>query len=243
MKFSRADLQKELVRFNRRGSLLLPGDEIDEELNLPLSWTEMLTGEPLHRTEALKSYWQPVAKRLSAIIEFIEKMVHCVAILAEESGEISLIYVHSTSESKVHFYQGFLPLEILVSSEMPLWDRLPNDLQEFYRNAHNGWTYLVDNAMGPLPIGDLELLTEKLDLDEDEISSMPISPDMVLPVFHNGSGDFLCLDLSKSKGDGWDAGILWWHEKPTEPDAADFWAVMNSWIEIFLENCDVRQDA
>lgn len=129
----------------------------------------------------------------------------------------------------------------MAISETPLWDRLPDDLKEFYRSVHNGWTYLADNAMGPLPIGDLELLTEKLDLDDDEVSRMPVFADAILPVFHNGAGDFLCLDLSKSKGDGWDAGILWWHEKPIEPEAADFWAVMNTWIEIFVENCDVRE--
>jgi len=50
----------------------------------------------------------------------------------------------------------------------------------------------------------------------------------------------LCLDLSRSQGDGAAAGLIWWHENPVELEAVDFWGVMDAWIGIFLEEADRR---
>lgn len=38
------------------------------------------------------------------------------------------------------------------------------------------------------------------------------------------------------------ADTLWiaWHERPTELEHVDFWAAMNAWFEIFVEEADER---
>nr|WP_057927492.1 hypothetical protein [Burkholderia ambifaria] len=56
--------------------------------------------------------------------------------------------------------------------------------------------------------------------------------------FHNGSGDYRCLDLRDSAGDGSATGRLWRHENPTGLDPVDFRAVVNAWFEIFVEEAD-----
>ncbi|WP_261316243.1 SMI1/KNR4 family protein [Burkholderia dolosa] len=117
---------------------------------------------------------------------------------------------------------------------------LPDDLRSFYQLAHNGWTFFPANSMGPLPIGDQTALTAKLDLTPDETRALGVNPDFVWTVFQNGGGDYLCLDLRDSAGDGSAAGRIWWHDNPAELEPVDFWAVMNAWFEIFVEDADRR---
>lgn len=240
MLLSKEGYAKELARFHSVGKLALSPEEIDESFDLPEKWAQIVADSG--KGQSVLELWGPLLKRLPKVQSFFENNLRQPAVLNEDSGDVLLLYPYTVEDGDdLNFYRGHLPLEDAVSAdEMPLWRLLPDDLQYFYQHVHNGWTFFPANSMGPLPIGDFEMLTEKLDLHESELAAMPVDPAQVLQVFHNGAGDYLCLDLSKSEGDGSEAGILWWHEKPAEPEVVDFWAVMDSWIGIFLEEADRR---
>lgn len=87
--------------------------------------------------------------------------------------------------------------------------------------------------MGSLPVEDWRRLTDLIAASDDETAAaLPVDPDSILAVFHNGAGDYLCLDLSGPVA----GGLIWWHDDPARLEAVDFWAVLDAWTGIFLED-------
>ncbi|RQS25249.1 hypothetical protein DIE03_25935 [Burkholderia sp. Bp8992] len=79
-------------------------------------------------------------------------------------------------------------------------------------------------------------MTDKLDLTPGEMRKLDVCPDFVRTMFHNGGGDYQCVDLRNGDASGW----IWWHARPTELERAELWAVMNAWFDIFVEGADER---
>jgi len=73
---------------------------------------------------------------------------------------------------------------------------------------------------------------------DDKAAEAPFDPNKVITVFHNGAGDYLCLNLGDINPEGEASALIWWHEEPTQPDFVDFWPVLDAWIGIFFEDAD-----
>jgi hypothetical protein len=108
---------------------------------------------------------------------------------------------------------------------------------------HDGWTFAPANSMGPLPMADWAFLSNaRFDIDEETASAMSIDIAKVAAVFHNGGGDYLCLNFADSLAPE-ATGLIWWHEDSANPEPVDFWGVLDAWVGIFLEEADKRLQA
>ncbi|HAY44576.1 MAG TPA: SMI1/KNR4 family protein [Micrococcaceae bacterium] len=239
MLISKVAYEEELAGFNLRGSVALSCEDVSVGAVVPNEWIDLLssTGDG-----KLVDLWGPLLIRLPSVRSFFAKNLRAPAIFSKSSDDSVLLYPYTVDGGEdLNFFIGNPPLgDLAAENETQLWRALPDDLQYFYRNIHNGWTFFPTNSMGPLPIGDFGLLSE-FDLEPEDLRKMTVSPQQILRVFHNGSGDYLCLDLANSQGDGATAGILWSHENAGELERVDFWGVMDAWIGIFLEEADGRE--
>ena len=176
---------------------------------------------------------------LPSVEHFVRTRLHDVLILFQDESP-SLLYVYTADRGDINFFEGRLPVHAAVPKPLRgVWQSVPRSLRRFYAEAHDGWTFLASNAMGPLPLQDWCFLSEnQFDLSPDTVSRMPMDPQHVVTVFHNGAGDYLCLNFAACDDDGTASGLIYWHEKPMEPDFVDFWPTMDTWLGIFMENAD-----
>jgi hypothetical protein len=129
-----------------------------------------------------------------------------------------------------------IPIADVPERLRPIWSRIPAKFRDFYTQLHDGWTFLPANSMGPLPLEDWAFLSDdKFDIDDDTARRLPIDISRTVAVFHNGAGDYLCLNCA---GNFEATGVIWWHEDPENPEPVDFWGVLDAWVGIFLEEAD-----
>lgn len=165
-----------------------------------------------------------------------------MCLLREEQSPPSLLYVYSEGETD-YFYRGYPALGSPPPEDSHnVWKHLPPRLQEFYLSLHDGWTELSSEAMGPLPLAEIELLSDQgWELEPGDEARLPFRLDQVLTVFRNGGGDLLGLDFGSGAPE--DHALAWWHEEPLAPDVnQNLWALMDGWISGQMEDVD-RQSA
>ncbi|MBY4767037.1 SMI1/KNR4 family protein [Burkholderia ambifaria] len=230
----------ELKRFRATGSVWVATHEIPTGVEMPPTWLALLTASDDRVADEFVQMWAGVIDRLPAVAQFFRDKLARPAVFRSDVGDVMLLYPYTVESGDLNFFIGRMPLGERAPVGESFWCALPDSLRLFYENVHDGWTFFPANSMGPMPIGDQTALTDKLDLTTDETRKLGVNPDLVWTVFQNGSGDYLCLDLRDSAGDGSAVGRLWWHENPTELEPVDFWAVMNTWFEIFVDEADKR---
>jgi hypothetical protein len=222
--------------------LLVSPEEAEAQSSIPEVWIQMLR----RQSEGIKSWmepWKDFQNLLPGVYDFLQHKVHGVCVLLEEGKPPSLLYVFSSGETDYYFYRG----GPAVGNKAPddtrdIWRRLPSTLQAFYSKVHNGWTSLSADSMGPLPVEDIELLSDWTgDMEPDELSRLPFRIDDVVIVFGNGGGDSLCLDLGLGAA-AEDHALVYWHEDPFEPNLdQNFWALMDGWICGQLEDVNLAE--
>lgn len=206
---------------------------------MPAEWLRFIGHQRLGPHGALVAQWGLVAPDLPNVGKFLEAALQQVFLLEEANGATSLMYQY-TAGGQLNFYRGRPPLTRVPERLLPLWDRVPARLRDLYTRLHDGWTFLPTNSMGPLPVADWAFLSDdRFDIDAEAARAMSIDIAKVAAVFHNGGGDYLCLNF----GDGLApeaSGLIWWHEDPATPEPVDFWGVLDAWVGIFLEEADWR---
>ncbi|WGY71210.1 SMI1/KNR4 family protein [Burkholderia cepacia] len=230
----------ELRRFRSIGCVWLAADEIPADIEVPAGWRELLAVPDDMLADRLMQMWAGVIDRLPAIARFFRDKLARPAVFRNDGGEVMLLYPYTVEQDDLNFFIGRAPLRERAPLDEPVWRALPGDLQRFHQAVHDGWTFFPARSMGPLPLGDQTTLTDKLDLTPAETRKLGVNPDLVRTVLHNGGGDYLCVDLRDSAGDGSRAGRIWWHEQPARLEPVDFWAAMNAWFDIFVEDADER---
>ncbi|MFP5392566.1 MAG: SMI1/KNR4 family protein, partial [Gammaproteobacteria bacterium] len=183
------------------------------------------------------------ASAAPSIQEFLRSNLNSLSVVLEADGSPSLLYQYTVNGRDVNYYRGRLPVSSVPERLRSVWERVPVALRAFYLNLHDGWTFLPADSMGPLPLADWAFLSDdKFDIDVATSRAMPADPCTVLTVFHNGAGDYLCLNFSDdSQPEA--TGLIWWHEDPSNPEHVDFWGVLDVWIGIFLEDADRSRSA
>jgi hypothetical protein len=230
---SRQQAWHELSRFLTPLSLVETSAE-SAALAIPPAWVSLL--EDGRRATAATSYWKRIAAYMPQVAAFLECNLQKLFVLDEQDSGLSLLYAYWAG-GDLNFYQGRPPLSGVPGRFHAVWERLPEALRYFYLHIHNGWTFLPGNSMGPLPVEDWRYLSDDgFDIDDSTAAALPIDIARTLAVFHNGAGDYLCLDCSAASGEA--TGVIWWHDDPEKPEVVDFRAVLDAWIGIFLEEAD-----
>ncbi len=233
---ARQRMLDELSGFVRPALLMETPFDVDPALAMPAQWVEILRDQQQGGKGALSAYWNNVADRMPAAVNFLHNVARPVLVLAEQNQDVSLLYPF-TAKGEVYFYRGHPALRAVPERFESVWPRIPAQLRDFYLRIHNGWTFLPSNSMGPLPVQDWTWLSDdRFDIDDESAARMPCDISKVLTVFHNGGGDYLCLDFSAP--DGVATGLLWFHEEPEAPEMVDFWAYLDAWISIYFEDAD-----
>jgi hypothetical protein len=163
-------------------------------------------------------------------------MLKRLYVMREQDDTLSLLYLYTVGGKDLNFFRGRAPIADVPERLRPIWDWVPAKFRDFYTQLHDGWTFLPANSMGPLPVEDWAFLSDdKFDIDDDTARRLPIDISRTVAVFHNGAGDYLCLNCV---GNGEATGVIWWHEDPENPEPVDFWGVLDAWVGIFLEEAD-----
>lgn len=220
--------------------LLISPDEVKTEMGVPAAWAEMLHQQNISGGKGWVSPWMPYQNLMPGVLGFLQHKVRGVCVLLEEHKQPSLIYVYSHGEEN-YFHRGSIALGSKIpEGKQDIWERLPPRLRSFYSQVHNGWTMLSSNAIGPLPVEDIEFLADyDWDLEPSDQTRLPFQLDKVITVFSNGGGDYLGLDLEQKPQAVEDHALVWWHEEPLEPDVdQNFWALMDAWIIGQMEDVD-----
>ena len=185
--------------------------------------------------------WDPIVKKAPNIGRFLKSnLLFNSVFLDQRRGLLYLLYVYTSQNGRdIDFYAGRPPAGEIPERIERAFKHFPSELRNFYLNLHNGWTFLPDNSLGPLPLDDCAFISDdEFDFDEDKAAEAPFDANKVLTVFHNGAGDYLGLNLGKLDQDGEADALIWWHEEPTKPDFVDFWPALDAWIGISFEDLD-----
>lgn len=233
----------EVQGFVTNPTLLISAEEAEAVPDVPEVWVEMLR----QQQQGIKSWvepWQAYQDLLPDVYYFLQHQVQGICLLLEEQCSPSLLYVYSREENDYYFHRGRLMLDsIIPESKKGVWEKLPPKLQNFYAHLYDGWTELSSNAIGPLPIKDIEFLSDQdWDIEARDKGKLPFQLNEVVTVFNNGAGDLIGLDVRQGVAEAEAHALVWWHEEPLHPDVnLDFWALMNAWISSQVEDVDLAQ--
>lgn len=224
-------------KFVRRSTLVISAEEAEGLPKVPDAWISVLRQQE-QGVNGWAELWQPYQDLLPGVCDFLQHQVRGVCLLREEQSPPSLLYVYSRGDAN-YFYRGYPALGgPPPDGSHTVWKHLPPRLQEFYATLHNGWAELSSDAMGPLPLANIELLSDQdWVLEPADEARLPFRLDQVLTVFRNGGGDLLGLDFGSGTPE--EHALAWWHEEPLKPDIdQNFWALMDGWICGQMEDVD-----
>lgn len=217
---------------------MLTPSEARADAAVPAGWQQFIDELAHGRSPALIEAWAPFAAELPSVRAFLSGQLKRLYVGREPDDTRSLLYLYTIGGRDQNVFRGRAPVVRVPERLLPVWDRVPRLLRDFYTGLHDGWTFLPANSMGPLPLADWAFLADdRFDIDPQIAHGMPIDVRAAVTVFHNGAGDYLCLDCGGS-GAAEASGVIWWHDDPAHPEPVDFWGVLDAWIGIFLEDAD-----
>lgn len=220
--------------------LVTSTDEVQAQMQVPEAWVEMLRRQSAG-DKSWMEMWKPYRPLLPEVYDFLQHKVRGVCLLLKEPQPPSLLYVYSRGKN-LYFFRGWPPLgDQVPEGKEDIWSCLLPGLQQFYRELHDGWTQLGSDAMGPLPVEDIEYLSDQdCELTPEEEARLPFRLSDVLTVFGNGGGDLLGLDLTHGVSASESHALAWWHEEPLAPMLnKNFWGLMGAWIGGQVEDVDL----
>lgn len=240
MKLDQQAILNELQHFVHPAALISAPSEANADASVNVQWQKFIGEQEQGSRMSLLTAWSELAAELPNVQNFLRTMLKHLLILREQNGTLSLLYLYTVGTGELNFFRGHTPLNKVPERLLPIWSRVPAKLRNFYVNLHNGWTFLPADSMGPLPVEDWAFLSDdKFDIDEETARKLPIDINKTVAVFHNGAGDYLCLNCA-GRDSAEASGIIWWHEDPAHPEPVEFWSVLDAWLGVFLE--DVGQN-
>lgn len=197
-------------------------EQVPTEVAIPPPWHGF--GMTPESRDWLPDAWTLFAEALPNVHSWLCHCVQGTVLIVDDS--ISLGYVYKAN-GKLYVYRGGTPVGQADDARLT---QLSLQLQGFYRQLHDGFGFYIGHSMGPSRIQDFEMIQDICDVDGPELPGL-------MSIFSNGSGDHVTVDLESDAG----AAYLWWHEDPCLPEPiTDIWAVMDTWMSIFLEDTEPR---
>lgn len=197
--------------------------EVPPDIAYPSEWSGF--GLHLFPNSWHPSAWATFADSMPWVYAWLHQCVQGTVLVVD--AEVSLGYVF-TIDGKLSLYLGGRPTKDVESDSLA---KLPDHLQRFYRELHDGFGFYIGHTMGPGRTCDFCLIEDTCDVDSP---GMPL----LMAMFHNGGGDHLAIDLASDQS----SAYLWWHDDATvvEP-VEDLWGAMDTWISNFLEHSDPKE--
>ncbi len=219
-----------LSRYAGDVTILTPELVEQEELDRwPEQWRSILGAAPKERIDQTLAMWKPFSQELQSLLAYLTKHLERVEVVRSSRG-ISLIYGIRAGDGSLMYYEGKLPTGEVPDDKQPLWEALPRALRAFYEKLHNGWYYFASESMGLVPRNDVIVLGDLEWGILESLDTVPVGLDQSLGLFHNGSGDYVCIE----KREAGPRGFLWFHDSAPRTDI-EFWPVVDSWLCIGLE--------
>jgi hypothetical protein len=225
----------EYQRHVQATALMAASAKADASHSVPQQWLRFIDEQEHGHRLALLTARCDVATEWPSVQDFLRTILKHLTVLREQDGALSLLYLYTVGGDR-NFFRGGAPVAIVPKHLRAIWGRIPVRFRDFYTQLHDGWTFLPANSMGPLPLEDWAFLSDdKFDIDDGTARKLAIDITRTVAVFHNGGGDYLCLNCA---GNGEATGVIWWNDDPENPEPVDFWGVLDAWVGIFLEEAD-----
>jgi len=197
---------------------------------VPMEWRNFGIKDNLKNSAWYPPKWEVYANRLPWVHRLLKKCLIGTAVFYIEHP--LLIYIFHDS-ANYYFYTGKPPLGYLHTDLKEQRHKIPGDIFNFYQELHNGFTFYPVHSMGLLPLEEQPELRDLYD------GFCPALVKDAIGIFHNGAGDYLSIRSSSNSQNA----FIWWHEEPEKPETPlDFWAIMDNWMSIFLEDSLVFRD-
>jgi hypothetical protein len=211
MPLSKANIDEIVDAVSEEGGVRFqPAPLAKPPADLPASWIEILTSkEPTNAVWDV--LWKPMAKELPKTIRTFKKALQGIGLLTTKTRPPSLVYVVTEDGSDTYGWRGFAAGPV----KHPEAKKLPPEFLKFYQQTHNGWGFLDNGSLGPLPVEHWYMLSE----DEQSPSGK------FLVVFHNGGGAHLGFDLTEDPPICY---TVWPDDKPEV--VPDLWRTIDKWI-------------
>jgi hypothetical protein len=215
------DLKKRIAAELEDYNIYFSPESVPKNINFPVAWKNFGFVDGKH--SRIPDAWGLFADHLPWVTSWLDKCV--LGTFLAVSDKPYLLYVYC-EDDELNFYIGGVPIEDSIWSGKLAY--LNGDLKRFYCNLHDGFGFYIGCTMGPSRTEDFVFIE---DLCDETIPGLP----SLVGFFSSGAGDYLALELKLSANEAY----IWWHEKPEFPDKnIDMWAVMDTWMSIFLENSD-----
>lgn len=188
---------------------------------VPGWWIDLVSkSDADERVAYALSYWKVVAEKyLPLSLETLIERMFDVAIV-EVDGLFYLLYGVGRSANEAIFYLGGNPENLVGRSPADLgWKSMPEGMEDFYTNLHDGFFEFGQYRMGPL-----------------SVSMMPKIANEV-GVFSSGSGAYVSVDPATAHDfdvADEDRNKAKLHLHWAEPELIDFWTVIDQWLQIGL---------
>lgn len=197
--------------------------EVPPDITYPSEWSGF--GLHISPNSWHPSAWATFADSMPWVYAWLHRCVQGTVLVVD--AEVSLGYVF-TIDGELCLYLGGRPTKGVESDSLA---KLPDHLQRFYRELHDGFGFYIGYTVGPARICDFCLIEDICDV---ESPGMPL----LMGVFHNGGGDCLAIDLASNQS----SAYLWWHDEATMVQPVDdLWSAMDTWISNILEHSDPKE--
>lgn len=215
---------------------LIPDEEIIHIGMIPESWLKIF-GEKVtqKRIEILLDLWKDnlgieLRNTISYLSEYLENIE-----LMEINQRYSILYTIRNRSGQIMYYEGRNPLENFNNKYLEdIWINIPNSIQNFYNNIHNGVYYYASGSMGLVPKEDVAYLGDD-DFDwgilDDLEEPLQIDLSTSFGFFSNGMGTYVAIDYKNCNGDK----ATLWSAKDQPEYNINFWDYVDEWIVIGFE--------
>ena len=226
-----------LRKYNQDICLLTHKDINSIEANqLPDIWYDIFKEQDsILRIKKILDIWKVnIGSELRNTISYLDEYLIDIELM-ESNGLFSVLYTIKNSKGRLLYYEGRNPQERFENNELnKVWDKIPNSIQKFYEEVHNGFYYYASESMGLVPIKSVTFLGDE-DLEWGIIDELeePIGIDLEssFGFFSNGMGTYVVIDYENCNN----SNATFWSAKRQPKYNINFWNYVDEWIVIGFE--------
>lgn len=224
----RISLQKKekiisLLEMEKGTSMKLMLPETISLLNINQEWKSILINEDVdEKLKGVYKLWDNLGNCLPKTICSMKKYLIDVDLILKTDRFI--VFYYFIMNDKFHYYEGNLPKTDYDNSALNIKD-LPETLQFFYCNIHNGF---FNNEFGLISFEKIDALKDK----KDYVFNADKDLSKFYPVFQNGLGDYIGYDMLNEKP----VSLLLFHDEVNDVNVDyDFWDLVDVWLNMKFE--------
>ncbi|MDR0266769.1 SMI1/KNR4 family protein [Paenibacillus sp.] len=202
---------------------------------IPKSWFNIfVNNETDKRIELLLEVWRTCSPfSLSNTISYLAENLYEVDLIYFDD-RYSILYSVKSQNGEIQYYEGRNPLESFNNFELQNnWDKIPQSIQNFYENLHNGFYFYASKAMGLVPLENVTFFgDDEWGIIESLNEPVQINLQTTFGFFKNGMGGYVAIDYENAENDN---ATLWFSNDQPEYNV-NFWNIIDEWIVIGFQD-------